>query len=124
MFEFFAITHASWRFWRCGNVAFGAFFQFTGISGRLGTTDQAHTTTSATRPQDHKWKPEKGGLNHHLATLCWPPWPQSGETETMGASIEWRCDGSGLLPEAFRLREALVDSGLLTETMGANRLLF
>ena len=69
----------------------------------LCTTDQAHTTTSATRPQDHKWKPKYGGLSHHLATLCWPPWPQSGGTETMGASIEWRCDGSGLLTEAFRL---------------------
>ena len=42
----------------------------------------------------------------------------------MGASLEWRCDGSGLLTEAFRLREALIDSGLLTEAMGANRLLF
>ena len=42
----------------------------------------------------------------------------------MGASIEWRCDGSGLLTEAFHLREALIDSGLLTEAMGANRLLF
>ena len=35
-----------WRFWR---------FQFR---RRLGTTDQTHTTTSATRPQDHKWKPK------------------------------------------------------------------
>ena len=42
----------------------------------------------------------------------------------MGASIEWRCDGSGLLTEAFRVREALIDSDLLTEAMGANRLLF
>ena len=33
----------------------------------------------------------------------------------MGASIEWRCDGSGLLTEAFRLREALIDSGLLRQ---------
>ena len=39
------------------------------------------------------------------------------------ASIEWRCDGKGLLTEAFRLREELIDSGLLTEAMGANRLL-
>ena len=28
MFELFAITHASWRFWRCGNVAFGSFGGF------------------------------------------------------------------------------------------------
>ena len=42
----------------------------------------------------------------------------------MGDSIEWRRDGSGLLIEAFRLREALIDSGLLTEATGANRLLF
>ena len=41
----------------------------------------------------------------------------------MGASIEWRCDGSGLPTEAFHLREALIDLGLLTEAMGANRLL-
>ena len=33
----------------------------------------------------------------------------------MGASIEWRCDGSGLLTEAFCLREALIDSGLLRQ---------
>ena len=57
------------------------------------------------------------GLSHHLATLCWLPWPQSGGTETIGASIEWRCDGSGLLTEAFRLKETLIDSGLLTEAM-------
>ena len=28
MFEIIAITHASWRFWRCGNVAFGGFGGF------------------------------------------------------------------------------------------------
>ena len=28
------------------------------------------------------------------------------------------------LSEAFRLKETLIDSGLLTEAMGANRLLF
>ena len=42
----------------------------------------------------------------------------------MGASVEWRCDFSGLLAEAFRLKETLIDSGLLTEAMEANRLLF
>ena len=84
-----------WRFWR---------FQFrphTGVSGRLGITDQANTSTSATRPQDRKWSLRK----------------EAWATETMGASIQWRCDGS-------LLREGLIDSGLLTEAMGANRLLF
>ena len=42
----------------------------------------------------------------------------------MGASVQWRCDGSGLLAEAFSLREALIHVGLLTKAMRANRLLF
>ena len=45
-----------WRFWRFQfNVAFGGFGGFN-LGPTLGTTDQTHTT--ATRPQDHKWKPE------------------------------------------------------------------
>ena len=63
MLEIFATAHASWHIWRCGSVAFGGFGGFVlgstlGFQG-LGTTDQANTTTSATGPQDQRWKPKE-----------------------------------------------------------------
>ena len=43
-----------------------------------------------------------------------------GGTETMGASIEWQCDSSSLLIEAFRHKGNIeIDLGLVTEAMGS-----